>query len=209
MNTAAEEGLNKEANIPPLTFNNIALDEVSNYKHLGIILNDKLKWTDHINHISDSVKKITDVFRILKYKLDRQTLETIYMNFVRPKLEYGSILFDDCSEYDKNRLEKIELTFGRIVCGAKRGTSHESIYNEILWPKLEERRKENKLKFIYNIVNHTVPPYLKDILPNPPCNNPHNLRNNEKQRQFKFHTTKFQRSILPDSITLWNKLTLV
>ena len=189
----------------PLTFNNISLDEVSKHKHLGLVLNEKLKWTDHIDYILDSVKKITDVFRYLKYKLDRKTLETIYKTYVRPKLEYGSIIFDDCSLFDKNRLENIQLTFARIVCGAKKGTSHVLIYNEINWPTLEERRKEHKLKFFYKIVNNSAPSYLNNLLPKP-NSNPYNLRNDTDQKQFRFNTSKLQKSILPDCINLWNNL---
>mgnify|MGYP001067214830 CR=1 FL=1 len=94
----------------------------------------------------------------------------------------------------------------RIVCGAKRGTSHSAIYDELKWPKLDERRKENKLKFIHRIINNVAPSYLIDLLPLPDENNPYNLRNNDQQKQFRFRTTKFQKSLLPDSIAMWNKL---
>ena len=147
---------------------------------------------------------MTDVFRRLKYKLDRKTLYTIYITFVRPKLEYGCILFDDCTEFDKTRIENTQLTFARVICGAKKGTSHDAIYNEISLPKLEDRRRENKLKFIHKIINHNAPHYL-NILPEQ-NDNRYNLRNSDEQNQFRFHTTKFQNPLLPNCIKLWNEL---
>jgi len=189
----------------PLKFNNVPLEEVHSHKHLGIVFNDKLKWSNHIDYIINSVKKITDVFRKLKFKLDRKTLHNIYVTFVRPKLEYGSILYDDCTEWDKNRLECVQLTFARVICGAKKGTSHDAIYKETSLPKLECRRKESKLTFMHKTVNKNVPPYLHDILPH--SHNVHyNLRNNDEQKQFHFHTVKFQKSLYPDCIKLWNEL---
>ena len=190
----------------PLIFNGVPLEEVKEHKHLGITLNNKLKWTDHINNIINSVTKISDVFRSLKYKLDRRTLETIYLSFVRPKLEYGNILYDDCTEQNSSLLEKVQLTFARIICGAIRGTPHCAIYNEMSWPTLEDRRKENKLKFMHKLVYSDTPSYLANLLPKPADDNQYNLRNSQNQKQFNFRTTKFKNSLLPNCIELWNKL---
>ena len=44
--------------------------------------------------------------RKLTFNLDRKSLETIYLTFIRPILEYGDVLWDNCSQYDKNELEK-------------------------------------------------------------------------------------------------------
>ena len=43
--------------------------------------------------------------RKLKYKLDRKSLETIYTAFIRPLLEYGSVTWDNCTQYEKHELE--------------------------------------------------------------------------------------------------------
>ena len=47
--------------------------------------------------------------RKLKFKLDRESLETIYTAFIRPLLEYGDVIWDNCSQYEKQELEKIQL----------------------------------------------------------------------------------------------------
>ena len=39
--------------------------------------------------------------RKLKFKLDRNSLETIYLTFVRPLFEYGDVLWDNCTQYEK------------------------------------------------------------------------------------------------------------
>ena len=50
-----------------------------------------------------------------KYKVDRRTLENIYFTFVRPKLEYASIIWDDCTEGNKLNLENVQLGSARVV----------------------------------------------------------------------------------------------
>ena len=46
--------------------------------------------------------------RKLKFTLDRQLLEIIYTSFIRPVLGYTSVLWDNCTQYKINALEKNE-----------------------------------------------------------------------------------------------------
>jgi hypothetical protein len=36
---------------PPLYLNNTAINKVTVHKHLGLVFNNKMSWTDHINDI--------------------------------------------------------------------------------------------------------------------------------------------------------------
>ena len=80
--------------------------------------------------------------------IDRKSLETIYESYVRSKMEYACIVWDDCSEQDHLALEKCQLRAARIVTGAKKRTSHIKLYSEIQWPRLHERRETFKLCFM-------------------------------------------------------------
>ena len=39
--------------------------------------------------------------RKLKFKLDRKSLEIIHTEFIRPILEYGDVIWDNCAQYEK------------------------------------------------------------------------------------------------------------
>ena len=191
----------------PIYFDNTKIPEVQEHKHLGLYLNSRMKWSPHINHTISSVSKCINMLQKFKYVLDRKTLHTMYISYVRPKLEYGSILWDDCSEFDKARLENIQLQCARIISGAKRGTSHELIYRETSLQPLADRRKNCKLKFMYKIVHNTesCPSYLHDLLPKNDGNR-YNLRNENQLSNLRTRTEKFRKSLLPDCIRLWNKV---
>ena len=143
----------------PLLFRNIPLEEVQTHKHLVLEMTSNLKWTNHVASIIKGVSKLRDVMQKLKYKLDRRTLENIYFTFVHPKLEYASIIWDDCTEGNKLKLENVQLSFARVVTGAKRGTSHELLYNETSWPTLSSRRNDVKMKFMHGVVHGKAPDY--------------------------------------------------
>ena len=54
----------------------------------------------------------------LKFKLDRKSLEIIYTAFIRPLVEYGDIIWDNCSQYEKDELDQIQNDAARITTGA-------------------------------------------------------------------------------------------
>ena len=151
------------------------------------------------------MSNIGDVMQKLKYKLDRHTLQTIYFSLVRPKLEYASVVWDDCSEEQKNLLENTQLFFARIVTGAKRGTSHELLYNETSWSTLADRRNTCKLKLMHNIYHRNAPDYLLQLLPEK-ADNRYELRNDNNLSQFDTRIEKFRKSVFPDCIRKWNNL---
>ena len=47
--------------------------------------------------------------RKFKFQLDRKSLEIIYTVFIRPILEYCNEIWDNCTQYEKDDLEKIRL----------------------------------------------------------------------------------------------------
>ena len=69
--------------------------------------------------------------RKLKFKLDRKSLETIYTAFIRPLIEYGDIIWDNCSQYQKDELDKIQNEAARITIGATRPISFSTPSKEI------------------------------------------------------------------------------
>ena len=103
--------------------------------------------------------------RRLKFVLDRKSLETIYISFIRPILEYGNEIWDNCQQYEKDDLEKIQIEAARIATGTTKLVSIASLYSEIGWNSLDTLRKMQKLVLFYKMVNHLTPLYLSSLIP--------------------------------------------
>ena len=105
--------------------------------------------------------------RKLMFVLDRKTLQTIYFTFVRPVLEYSDIIWDNCTQYEKDELDKIQLEAARIlvVSGTTKLVSSASLYIELGWESLSSRRRKHKLVMFYKMINGLCPDYLAGIVP--------------------------------------------
>ena len=81
--------------------------------------------------------------------MDRKSLETIYLTFIRPLLEYGDIIWDNCTQQEKTELDKIQNEAARIATGATKLVSVDALYKEIGWETLEQRRNNHKLTLFF------------------------------------------------------------
>ena len=138
--------------------------------------------------------------------MDRYSLKRTYFTFIRPKLEYACVVWDNCSAFDKERLESFQLEIARIVTGARRGTSHELLYNDLNWLPLTERRKLIKMKKFSKIVEGSCPEYLTKLLPEKVDQLRPNSRNADNFQTLKCRTETFKNSFIPSTINLWNEL---
>ena len=105
-------------NHPPLYMLDQQITEVDSHKHLGVYFSNDCSWHRHINYIKDKAWSRINIMRKLKFKLGRKSFETIYLTFIRPILEYGDIVWNNCTQYEKEELEKKQTEAARIATGA-------------------------------------------------------------------------------------------
>ena len=115
--------LKKNIPYPSLQFNNTPVTFVNHHKHLGLTLSCDGKWHEHVNNIISSASKVLGMMRKIKFTINRKALSQIYISFLRPILEYGSTVWDSCTQYEKDNLEKIQHEAARIVTGLTRSVS--------------------------------------------------------------------------------------
>ena len=81
-------------NYQPLKFNSSDVQMADNHKHLGLILDAKLNFNEHIESKVIKCNKIIGLMKKLSLFLSRKSLLTIYKSFVRPNPDYADIVYD-------------------------------------------------------------------------------------------------------------------
>ena len=74
---------------------------------------------------------------MLKYKISRESLINIYFSFIRPVLEYGDVVWDNCTEEQSKLLESVQIEAARIITGLRRNSSVNHLYKELGWETLK------------------------------------------------------------------------
>ena len=199
--------LRKNLNPPPLTFDGHILENIDSHKHLGIELNTKLTWNNHIDTIAASADKKINLLAHLKHLLDRKTLLTMYQSFIRPSLEYGCIIWCNCTDTDNDSIEKVQRRALRIISGGIISTHSKCLYDELAVEPLKVRRDRQVLLMFHKIIHDNVPNYLQELKPTTVNQRQgYHLRRDNIFSLPRCRITKYQKSFMPHAITLWNQL---
>ena len=81
-------------NHPSLFFNESVVPKTILQKHLGMFLDSKLNFSEHLKTIFQKTNKTIGLLRKLQTLLPRAPLITIYKSFIRGHLEYGDMIYD-------------------------------------------------------------------------------------------------------------------
>ena len=91
---------------PTTTFNTVPVARTSCQKHLGLHLDEKLNFSQHINIKISKANKGIGIIESLSHILPRKSLLTIYKSFIRPHFDYWEVIYDQPN--DESFCTKIE-----------------------------------------------------------------------------------------------------
>ena len=109
------------------------IEEVTSHKYLGVVLSNDCTWHEHLEYIKSTAWTRINIMKKNKYKLGRRFLQIIYFSFIIPVIEYSNVVWDNCTLYEANEFEKIQIESARIVTGATKLVSIDSLYTETGW----------------------------------------------------------------------------
>ena len=94
-----------------LTFKNSKVSQTESQKHLGLILDNKLNFNEHLKGVLDKISKTMGLIRKFQPILPRFSLFDINKTLVRPHLDYGDMIYDQTYNASFHRkLESIQYS---------------------------------------------------------------------------------------------------
>ena len=143
----------------------------------------------------------------------KRTLYQIYKIFVRPHLDYCDIIYHLPSltntsnssislNFMMQSLESTQYQAVLAVLGAWKGSSKISMYEELGWESLSDRRWFRRLCQFYKIQNGLTPLYLKEAIPQP---RPFFIWSTVLH-EIPCRTTRLFNSFYPDTTRSWNNI---
>ncbi len=139
--------------------NNVVIDRVSSIKDLGVIIDDKLSFTEHVEMISrKSYQMLGFVFRCGKYFRNKSSLLLLYNALVRNRLEYCSSVWNPQYNNAIERIERIQKKFTRMFYfkfNMENPRPHYDVrLKKLKMHSLETRRLENDEISLFKIIHN-------------------------------------------------------
>ena len=114
-----------------IVINQIKIQEVKEAKFLGVIIDNKLKWSSHIMYISKKIAKGIGIILKSRKVFDNETLLSLYHCSVYPYLHYYIHVW--CKAYNThlNDLVALQNKAMRIISGVPPRTNMDNFYIDI------------------------------------------------------------------------------
>ena len=102
---------------PPLFLNHTRIPEVSSIKVLGFLFDSALTWQKHIDSVLCRGKQRLGQLYRYRSLLGSQGIATAYKSWIRPSLEYGTILYSGAAQSHLARLDSFQACVENM-CGS-------------------------------------------------------------------------------------------
>ncbi|KAG1705494.1 RNA-directed DNA polymerase from mobile element jockey [Nymphon striatum] len=135
---------------PQLRLGSSPIPLVNFTRFLGLILDKKLNFLNHLKDLKLKCFKALNLLRILSntnWGADRKVMLRFYRSLIRSKLDYGSVVYGSARKSYLRALDPIHNQGLRLSLGAFRTTPAESLYVEAHEPSLYLRREKLSLQY--------------------------------------------------------------
>lgn len=137
------------------------LEEVTSIRDLGVLMDSKLGFSEHIDKITtDAYKSLGFILRCTRGFKKPAAIIQLYNSYVRNKVEYGSTVWYPNYKCHINRIERVQKKFVRILSYRFKVPRTVLTYKDRLryfnLQELSARRSHLDLIFLYKLINGVI-----------------------------------------------------
>lgn len=155
---------------PTLRLKGNALKVEKSVKFLGLNWDPQLQWKTHIDKLVTSCNSSMNLLRTLsstKWGADHHILLQTYRLIIRPKIDYGCLVYGSAAEATLRKIDAIHNEALRICAGAFKSSPVESLYILANEPSLSDRRTDLQCRKYFKNKCFLLNPVYNSIMNTP------------------------------------------
>ena len=142
--------------LPPLKLYGNPIPYTHQFKLLGIIIDPKLSWTDHIKLIQSKLSRACGILYTLRNKISRSIARLLYLNIAYPYLIYGNIIWTSCYNSKILKLIRTQKRLIRIIMQKNRNTPSNPLFQRLNLLKINEINEYCTALYVYKAINNHI-----------------------------------------------------
>uniref|UniRef100_A0A3B3C2G3 Reverse transcriptase domain-containing protein n=1 Tax=Oryzias melastigma TaxID=30732 RepID=A0A3B3C2G3_ORYME len=196
---------NRQTNVSKdLIIHNTAIEQVSQIKFLGVIIQNKLSWKNHIEFIKTKLCKSLAIISKVKECLNKQTLYILYSSLILPYMTYSVEVWGNTYPTYTNKITVIQKRAMRIVNKASYRAHTNDFFIQRNTLKFMDLVDHRTAQFMYKIQNKQLPVQIQDLFKK--RNTIYNLRGKNMLKKPRVRTDVKQHCISTAGVNIWNRL---
>ena len=196
--------------VPTIIIEDIKIELVENFNFLGLLINKQLSWEGHLYNISNKISKIIGIMSKIKYFVPKSCLMNLYTALIMPHINYCILVWG----HTNKKIFKLQKKAIRIINLAPFICHTDPLFKSSNLLKVNDIYKLNQMKFLYKLVNNTLPLYFNTFtyisgsdVHHYLTRSNHKLRNNVTKSEFARKTIRYMLPSVHNSVPkfLFNK----
>ena len=147
-----------------LGINGQILDTVDTYKNLGLIIDNKLSFQNHIYHVSRQVNYKIRKLKEIRNNIHINTAVTIFKSVIQPHLDYCNIVWDAAGQSLKGKLQEIQEQALEIAYQGVKVNDTNTLHRLSKTLPINERTGMHLAQHVYDITKLPSPVFLKSTI---------------------------------------------
>ena len=184
---------------------NHALDRQYKGKFLGLMLDDRLNFSDHIAMISNKIAKVTGIFYRIKDHFPDYIMKQLYYSLVAPHFTYCIIAWGCCSGQVLQPLILIQMKLVRILSSSEYLAHTSPLFKSLSLLKINDIYKLSLMNLMFQTLTLNKHPLIRQNIIAVQPNHRYRTRNVNLLPPFT-RVQKCEQSYLYQGIKLWNSL---
>lgn len=155
---------NRVANVNSILLNNVEIERVKTIKYLGVIIDDHLKFQDHLNAIKKKISSKIYLLARIRKKINLNVAKMIYLSTIQVHFDYCSSVLFLCNKQQLHTLQKLQNRALRVILTCPKSTNCQKMLDCLNMLNVSQRIEMNVLCIIYKLKNNMLPSYLSENL---------------------------------------------
>lgn len=126
----------------------MAIKRKTSLKYLGVILDEKLTWKEHVEYVTTKLRKLIYKFYELRNMVPFKTLKTIYHALAESLLNYGLVVWGAAGSIILTKLQVTQKWIIKIMLFKKRRYPSDRVYNESKILNIEQLHLKSVIRFM-------------------------------------------------------------
>ena len=187
-----------------IQLDNQPISRVEHAKSLGLIIDDRLSWSNHISELCRKISSAIGALRRIRPLISQSTAVQIYHALIQPHFDYCAPVWDGLSSYLCEKLQKLQNRAARVILQANCEVNSSLLLETLKWDQLSLRRRKQKA-MMFKSLNGLAPVYLHELFSERDTD--YDLRDSFRKLNLpKPRTNYLKRSFSYSGALLWNSL---
>ena len=191
-----------------LTINGVNISKVKSCKYLGVVIDEDLKWTEHIQTVYQKLVRYTSIFYKLRHKIPQTVLTNIYFAFVHPHILYGIEIYANTCPTFLEKLIRLNNKLLRTLQNKPLRHPLSELYCQYNTMPINMLHQYQLMLLVHKCQHHVekMPDVFRNYFELNSSIHTHNTRTKNSIHLFRSKTTFGQRCFKYRTSNFWNDL---